>query len=119
MEQRRFKDIVAFKWEQGAPLAFHARNLEVAEISAEAWEGLQGDALSLSEATEELKLWEQEVNPDVKSGKLEIGIRSLTVNVTQICNLKCTYCAAGGMVPMVLHKLKINVEKTLPQLKFF
>lgn len=118
MEQRRYKDIVAFKWNQGAPLAFHARNLEVAEISEETWNDMQQTLLA-SEASEELALWEQENSPEVKSGKLQPGIRSLTINVTQICNLKCTYCAAGGDGTYGAAQTKINVEKTLPQLKFF
>ena len=118
MEQRRYKDIVAFKWNQGAPLAFHARNLEVAEISEETWNGMQQTLLN-SEATEELTFWEQDNNPEVKSGKVPAVIRSLTINVTQICNLKCTYCAAGGDGTYGAAQTKINVEKTLPQLKFF
>lgn len=119
MEQRYFKDIVAFKWNQGAPLAFHARNLEVAEISEETWNEMTDSSLSSSDAASQLMAWEQEEDSDVKSGKLEVGIRSLTINVTQICNLKCTYCAAGGDGTYGSPQTKINVEKTLPQLKFF
>ncbi|WP_373998256.1 radical SAM protein [Bdellovibrio bacteriovorus] len=118
MEQRRYKDIVAFKWGQSAPLAFHARNLEVAEISEETWSTMQVPE-NANEALAELSAWEQDSSPDVKSGKLEPGIRSLTINVTQICNLKCTYCAAGGDGTYGAAQTKINVEKTLPQLKFF
>lgn len=118
MEQRRYKDIIAFKWNQGAPLAFHARNLEVAEISDETWNSMQQD-LPSSEASSELMSWEEENSSDVKSGKLQPGFRSLTINVTQICNLKCTYCAAGGDGTYGAAQTKINVEKTLPQLKFF
>ncbi|KHD89253.1 MAG: heme biosynthesis protein [Bdellovibrio sp. ArHS] len=118
MEQRRYKDIVAFKWGQNAPLAFHARNLEVAEISEDTWASME-DAAKSTEAGHELAIWESDANPDVKSGKLEPGIRSLTINVTQICNLKCTYCAAGGDGTYGEAQTKINVEKTLPQLQFF
>jgi uncharacterized protein len=46
-------------------------------------------------------------------------IRTLILNVTQICNLKCTYCAAGGDGSYGSPQTKINVEKTLPQIKFF
>lgn len=118
MEQRRFKDIVAFKREQGAPLAFHARNLEIAEISEETWQAMAAEAAP-SEAFQALNDWETENSPEVKSGKVSVGIRSLTINVTQICNLKCTYCAAGGDGTYGSAQTKINVEKTLPQLKFF
>lgn len=119
MEQRRLKDIVAFKWKQSdKPLAFHARNLEVAEISDQTWEEMK-DGSPSSDALEELIAWEQEINPDVKSGTMNFEIKSLTINVTQICNLKCTYCAAGGDGSYGSPQTKINVEKTLPQLKFF
>lgn len=118
MEQRRFKDIVAFKREQGAPLAFHARNLEIAEISEETWQAMAAEAAP-SEAFQALNDWDSENSPEVKSGKVSVGIRSLTINVTQICNLKCTYCAAGGDGTYGSAQAKINVEKTLPQLKFF
>lgn len=119
MEQRRFKDIVAFKWNQGAPLAFHARNLEIAEISEEAWNQMGQNTLSSDEAALALNTWELENSPEVKSGRVAVGIRSLTINVTQICNLKCTYCAAGGDGTYGSAQTKINVEKTLPQLKYF
>lgn len=119
MEQRRFKDIMAFKDFQGNPLAFHARNLELAEISDLAWDALIQPDTQNQEARLMLEAWEQETSPDVKSGKLSFGIRSLTINVTQICNLKCTYCAAGGDGTYGNAQVKINVEKTLPQLRFF
>lgn len=118
MEQRRFKDIVAFKREQSAPLAFHARNLEIAEISEETWQAMAAEPTP-SEAFQALNDWEAENSPEVKSGKVSVGIRSLTINVTQICNLKCTYCAAGGDGTYGSAQTKINVENTLPQLKFF
>lgn len=119
MEQRRFKDIVAFKWKQGdKPLAFHARNLEIAEISDQTWEEMKGE-VSSSDILKELDAWEQEINPEVRSGKMNFEIKSLTINVTQVCNLKCTYCAAGGDGSYGSPQTKINVEKTLPQLKFF
>ncbi|MGZ3775431.1 MAG: radical SAM protein [Pseudobdellovibrionaceae bacterium] len=121
MELRRYKDIVAFKQTEGTkPFAFHARNLELAEISEEAWsELIDPNASQKSEASEELLSWEQELNADIKSGKTDVEVRSLTLNVTQICNLKCTYCAAGGDGTYGSPQTRINVEKTLPQLKFF
>ncbi len=100
-------------------MAFHARNLEIAEISEEAWDSIVSSSDMNPEAFEELVAWEQENSSDVKSGKLEFGIRSLTINVTQICNLKCTYCAAGGDGTYGSPQTKINVESTLPQLKYF
>lgn len=119
MEQRRYKDIIAFKPKEQAPLAFHARNLEVAEISEETWSSLLSEDSASLDAISELEAWNNEVNPDVKSGQVQYGIRSLSINVTQICNLKCTYCAAGGDGTYGAPQTKINVEKTLPQLKYF
>jgi uncharacterized protein len=117
MEIRRQNDIVAFKWQDLSPVAFHARNLEVAEISDELWAEMSTPADP--ELGEALEAWDQEENPAVKLGKATFGIRSLTINVTQICNLKCTYCAAGGDGTYGAAQTRISVEKTLPQLKFF
>lgn len=119
MEQKKFKDIVAFKGAQNeAPFAFHARNLEIAEISEQAWNDLSNPAI-VSEANQALANWNTEINPDVKSGTAKFGIRTLTLNVTQICNLKCVYCAAGGDGTYGAPQTKINIENTLPQLKWF
>jgi uncharacterized protein len=125
---RRFEDIIAVQTKDGI-IAYHARNLEVAELSPEAYKqmseiDLKSGAIPLQnlsndEATVSLRSWQNEENLDVKSGRLEFGIKSLTINVTQICNLKCTYCAAGGDGTYGDPVNRINVEKTLPQLKFF
>ena len=117
METRRHNDIVAFKVGQQAPIAFHARNMEVAEISEELW-----DEMSIRQKPElqqVLNNWDHEDNPEVTTQKLDQIVRSITLNVTQICNLKCTYCAAGGDGTYGSPQVKISVEKTLPQLKFF
>jgi uncharacterized protein len=111
--------------------AFHARNLEIAEMSEEAFNEMiniqirssviptSAESSQNPEALQSLKDWNSEENPDVKSGRISFGIKSLTLNVTQICNLKCTYCAAGGDGTYGEAINRINVEKTLPQLKFF
>ncbi len=128
MELRRHKDIIAFKKSGTEPVAFHARNLEVAALSQEAWEAMSPTQIALAEPVfrtsaeeglQNLEEWNQEQNPAVKSGRIEFGIRSLTLNVTQICNLHCTYCAAGGDGTFGDPQKKISVEKTLPQLQFF
>lgn len=119
MEQRQFKDIVAFRWNQGAPLAFHARNLELAEISEDLWNQMAEEHPPGGIALESLNTWNLENNPDVVTRPQTRAIRKLVINVTQICNLRCTYCAAGGDGTYGAAQTKINVEKTLPQLKFF
>lgn len=128
MDLRRFQDIIAVQTEDGI-VAYHARNLEIAELSPEAYQqmsqinlktgGIPLTPLATDDAAESLKTWQNEENTDVKSGRLDYGIKSLTINVTQICNLKCTYCAAGGDGTYGDPVNRINVEKTLPQLKFF
>lgn len=105
---------MAFKTGNQPPVAFHARNLEVAEISEELWSSFSNPQSALSDLQE----WEQENNPDVKAN-VESRVQSITLNVTQICNLACTYCAAGGDGTYGQPQTKISVEKTLPQIQFF
>lgn len=118
MQIKRFKDIVAFRWEQFGSaakyIAMHAQNLEVAEISPEAWESM-ADETPISEILN----WNSEVNTE--AGDISIGntVKHLTINITQICNLGCAYCAAGGDGTYGDAIARISVEKTLPQLKFF
>lgn len=137
MNLKRFHDIIAVKTgltnTNGSQLitAFHARNLEIAEMSEAAYNEMTeipfksaiipgaSENPQDTDALQSLKDWNEENNPEVRSGKVSFGIRSLTLNVTQICNLKCTYCAAGGDGTYGEAINKISVEKTLPQLKFF
>lgn len=135
MDLRRFRDIIAIKNDTGVSssdtiVAFHASNMEVAEISQESFnemipiDALTGDVPNVlsnqsTDAYEALETWNNEANPDVKSGKIEFGIRSLTININQICNLKCNYCAAGGDGTYGEPTNQISIEKTIPQLKYF
>lgn len=135
MELRRFKDIIAAKNDTTAGfsngiMAFHANNMEVAEISPESFNEMTIIDTSVgaipsekpvvdTDAYRALNDWNTEVNPEAKSGHLDFGIRSITINVNQICNLKCAYCAAGGDGTYGEPTNQISVEKTLPQLKFF
>ena len=135
MEIRRFKDILAFKSQQGVSfqdtiVAFHATNMEVAELSEESFNEMTeidvstgevpSDKTALDlEANAALLAWNSEINPDAKPGRLEFGIRSITINVNQICNLKCAYCAAGGDGTYGEPSNQISVERSLPQLKYF
>jgi len=132
MELRRHKEIIAFKAEDDSITALHAYNLEVAEISPESFAQMTPISLTTgaipdvklpsnpveTEAFEALNEWNSEVNLDAKSGKIDFGIRAITINVNQICNLKCVYCAAGGDGTYGQPANKISIEKTLPQLKF-
>lgn len=48
----------------------------------------------------------------------EPTIRSITLNVNQICNLHCSYCAAGGDGSYGDPIKSISIERTLPQMKW-
>jgi uncharacterized protein len=135
MEIRRYKDIVAIKIspEKTGPenfIAYHARNLEVAEITPEAFAEMTPISLNMGaipnlqnaidfDAHEQLETWNNDENFQGRLGQISFGIRSVTINVTQICNLKCHYCAAGGDGTYGDPVTRISIEKTLPQLKFF
>jgi uncharacterized protein len=119
----RFKDILALKKAGSPAVAYHILKLEMAELSEEAWTALmnaQKRPLPV-EIDQELSDWNAEAarhseGPDVN---LRTQVKSLTVNVTQICNLACHYCAAGGDGTYGDPITKISVQKTLPQLNFF
>lgn len=128
MQLRRHKDIIAIKTGASRPVALHARNLSVAEISEEAWNELtptelaQSLPVSISTTTEaalEIAAWDLFDEAEISSDRRSFGVRSLTLNVTQVCNLHCAYCAAGGDGTYGDPVKKISVEQTLPQLKFF
>lgn len=133
MIMRRHKDIVAFKAGASAPIAFHARNLEVAQISPEAWNSMAPSTFSNPfsvnmEATEtgveptallSLEDWHQENSSEAYTKSFGNTVKTLTLNVTQICNLHCSYCAAGGDGTYGDPVAKISLEKTLPQLSYF
>lgn len=116
MESRRFKDIIAFRTPEGPILGFHARNLEVAELSEQAWRNLA--ASNDNDIQTELNQWSEQPIA-FRRPELPAKIRSLNINVTQVCNLQCVYCAAGGDGTYGDPIKRISVEKTLPQLKWF
>lgn len=102
MDIARQNNIVAMKSRSGRVVGFHAHNMQVAELDAFVWQALRlpnGPAVAatnLDEARAELKLWDDEIDADVNDAQVAKGFRSLAINVAQLCNLKCTYCAAGG-----------------------
>lgn len=79
-------------------MGFHARNLQVAVLDQDAWNALDsaGASESPSESRSELEEWNQEIDPNATDSDIPQAVRSLMVNISQICNLKCAYCAAGG-----------------------
>lgn len=133
MQLRRHKDIIAIKNGATAPVAFHARNLEVASISEETWNSMapstfdNGFVMSMlptekgvdADAYASLESWQADDSSEVRTRNFGSTIKSLTLNVTQLCNLHCTYCAAGGDGTYGDPVAKISVDKTLPQIQFF
>ncbi len=116
MDKRIYQNIMAFKTPAGKILGLHSRNLEVAELSEEIWASLT-DTQSESEALLELQDWSQEASHQTHVSAPDY-IKSLSINVTQVCNLHCTYCAAGGDGTYGSPTKKIAVEKTIPQIKW-
>lgn len=119
MELRRWNDILAIKTPAGKFIGYHARNLEVAELSEELWSVLHSSSSTPEEveALSQLTEWEQDSREFPAPGT-QHKINTITLNVTQICNLHCTYCAAGGDGTYGDAVKKISVEKTLPQLQY-
>lgn len=116
MDIRRSDHIIALNTGAGEIIGFHSSNLEVAELSEELWETLANPGQD-PEAEEQLQSWNEEVSPDVRSENLRSQIQSLSINVTQLCNLQCVYCAAGGDGTYGNPQKKISVENTIPQIE--
>lgn len=138
LDLSRYQNLAAFNaasfLEDGQDvfIGFQSENLEVARLTPEVFRGLTkislksatipqalANTLSMDEMNE-LKEWSQDHSyKPASKNKTQFKAKSLNINVTQICNLKCTYCAAGGDGTYGDPVKRIEIEKTLPQLKFF
>lgn len=138
LQLQRYEDILVVRESApadgstlGSPIGFHAERFELAQISEEAAESMQSISLlenaaprflresHSAEAALELTTWLNEPKMEFAAAKRPAdGIRSITLNVTQICNLHCTYCAAGGDGTFGDPQKRVSVQKTLPQLHF-
>ncbi len=112
----RYENISLFKLDSGEVLGFHNDNLEVARVSSSLWSAAQNGAPS--EELAELKSWSNSHNNQIKKLVVEQKTKTLTINTTQLCNLKCTYCAAGGDGTYGSPSLKLDLKKGLPQLEW-
>lgn len=70
-----------------------------------------------SEVESEIALWNNEIDPNATDSNLPQAVRSLTINIAQICNLKCTYCAADGDGTYGDPVKKIDLDKTYDQIR--
>ncbi|HVK62280.1 MAG TPA: radical SAM protein [Bdellovibrionales bacterium] len=95
MELARKDQVIAIRTSKGSVVGFHARNLEVARLDDLAWSALSSPSAD-AEALEEIQLWNSQVSESASDAVLPNGVRSFAINIAQICNLKCGYCAAGG-----------------------
>lgn len=133
MQLRQHNDIIALRNGNHPPIAFHARNLEVATVSEAVWNSMAPTTFHNNflmkmepyesgvdtEAYESLQSWQVEESESASTHQPGATVKSLTVNVTQLCNLHCTYCAAGGDGTYGDPVAKISLDKTLPQIEYF
>lgn len=118
MEFRRWNDILALKTDHGKVIGFHSRNLEVAELTEDVWNTMRWELSrpELEEAFEQLQGWNQEDSSTEQVPSQISKVKSVSINVTQVCNLQCVYCAAGKDGTYGRPEKRISVEKTIPQL---
>jgi uncharacterized protein len=115
VEIRRHQDVIAFEVGHQEYLGFHGGNLELADLSQEAWESLNAE--NNTEAGQELATWAAE-EMDLATLTTPKEIRSLSINIAQICNLACTYCGAGdGSYGSSVPKMDLEIAEN--QLRHF
>ncbi len=122
MKSARFNDILAIRTEGGKVLGFHARNLDVAHLDEAAWNALVDSAPSSPDALEaraEIEEWNRTQDPAVQDRDVAAHVRHLLVNVAQVCNLKCTYCAAGGDGSFGDPMKHVELETLYEQIRMF
>ena len=110
-------------------IGFQSDTLEVAELTPDTFLGLTKISLKSSLIPSvlksglspvqvgELESWNLESKPVPIKKAQPFKAKSLNINVTQICNLKCSYCAAGGDGTYGDPVKRVEIEKTLPQLQ--
>ena len=118
MELARKENIIAIKTQKGEIVGFHAENLQVATMGSEVWSALTAQNPD-AEVQAELEKWNLEKDEAATDAELEQKVRSYSVNVSQVCNLKCTYCAAGGDGTFGERRKHIDIETIYDQLRWF
>jgi uncharacterized protein len=96
LELARFDNILAIKTDRGDVVGFHSRNLQVAHLDEMVWQALRNKDAGSAEVADEIERWNTERDPAAHDADIPQAIRSFTINIAQICNLNCSYCAAGG-----------------------
>lgn len=112
----RFENISLFKLDSGDILGLHNNKLEVARMSSSLWDAAQNNVEG--EELSELKSWSNSSLDITKKLKITLKTKTLTINTTQLCNLKCTYCAAGGDGTYGSPQQRLNLKIGLPQIEW-
>src|SRR5690606_12129374 len=112
-------------------VGFHAVNMELAELTDAIWEQMAPvtTASSVAPMTSQMAAVDDEVATDLEAWNGETrltpkaliqakDVRYFSINVAQICNLKCTYCAAGGDGTYGSAKAKVDLSITFKQLSW-
>lgn len=126
MNIRRYQNLVAVKTDSNQVWGFHAHNLEVFEFSQEAWSALESE-LTLTANTavlDELDSINHASSSETTDATLNdadgnFTLRELSLNIAQICNLKCTYCAAGGDGSYGSNVIKLDLRQARKQIQYF
>ena len=122
-EQKAYGNIVAFKISEKKILGFHVDNMQVAELDPNIWNLIDQKAFTAklapieNEMLDEVILWSGEKDPAVTDSHIQQKVRALSINVTQVCNLRCTYCAADGDGTYGSKVTKIDISKITPQIE--
>lgn len=123
MQLRRYKDILALKTERGSLLGFHPRNIEIAELDELVWDQMIPVEIASSEfanptaAFADLEEWNADSDPETQDLLQAKSVRYYSVNIAQICNLKCTYCAADGDGTYGSKTQKVDTSRVENQLR--
>lgn len=116
---QKFKNIVGFQTPSGDLLGFHHHNFELAQIDSEIWQALSQPEKSSPELIQELEAWSAELQPEIQHISLKQKVAAFSINVSQVCNLNCEYCGAGGDGTYGSKVTKINLEPTYQQIRHF
>lgn len=116
MALARFDQILAIQTDDGKVVGFHARNLQVAALDPLIWKALKTPGAAPQDVKNEILAWNSEEDPEVGDGKPQPGIRTLSINVAQICNMRCSYCAAGGDGTYGAKTAQLDLDKVKNQI---
>ena len=88
-------------------LSYHVRFTCIKKLLPASW--LKND----------LEEWNREVSPESNDAFDSHQIKKLSLNVVQICNLRCQYCAAGGDGSYGSATKKLDLQIAYQQIQFF